>query len=76
MADQAKNSDADAKPPVFQNRSEGITLWAEKDKNGNEFLRLNLPMGLGSVPVFVNESGFKAVRDEFNDFVENLQKQG
>ncbi len=73
MSKDESSSESGAKPPLFHNRNQGVTLWAETDKNGNTFLRVNLPLNLGSIPVFVNDSGYKALRDEFNDFTENLE---
>lgn len=74
MPEEAEDPDTVSRPPLFQNRSQGVTLWADEDKNGNMFLRVSLPLNLGNVSVFVNESGFKALRDEFNQFVDNLEK--
>lgn len=75
MSKEESSSESGSRPPLFQNRSQGVTLWAEEDKNGDTFLRVNLPLNLGSVPVFVNDSGYKALRDEFNQFADNLKPE-
>lgn len=60
------------KPPLFENESHGVTLWIDKDKNGNNFLRLKLPLGLGTIPLFVNDSGYDNVQKNFNQLVDYL----
>lgn len=60
-------------PPLFENEDHGVTLWVDEDKNGNSFLRMRLPLGLGTVPVFVNDSGYDDVQDSFNRLIEHIQ---
>ncbi|MCJ7478553.1 MAG: hypothetical protein MUP63_00040 [Candidatus Nanohaloarchaeota archaeon QJJ-7] len=60
-------------PPLFENEDHGVTAWAEEDKNGNFFLRIRLPLGLGTVPLFVNDSGYDNIHDAFNRLVEHVQ---
>jgi len=40
--------------PALVNRNEGAAAWWMKDKNGNEFLSVKLPLGL-HVNLFPNE---------------------
>lgn len=60
-------------PPLFENEDHGVTLWVDEDKNGNSFLRMSLPLGLGTVPVFVNDSGYDEIQDSFNRLIEHVQ---
>lgn len=62
------------KPPLFDNEDHGVTVWADQDKNGNYFLRLRLPLGLGTVPLFVNDAGYEGLQESINRLVEHHQK--
>lgn len=58
-------------PPLFINRDEGLTAWLDKDKNGNYFLRLRLPLGLGNVPIFLNDAVYEGIQKNFDKLVEH-----
>jgi len=62
-------------PPMFVNRDEGLTAWLDKDKNGNYFLRLKLPLGLGTVPIFLNDAVYEGIQKNFDKLVEHHLKQ-
>ena len=58
-------------PPLFRNDDHGLTAWVDKDTNGNYFLRLRLPLGLGTVPLFVNNAAYPDLEKSFNKLVEH-----
>lgn len=58
-------------PPMFVNRDEGLTAWLDKDKNGNYFLRLRLPLGLGNIPIFLNDTVYSGIQKNFDKLVEH-----
>jgi hypothetical protein len=62
------------KPPLFDNEDHGVTIWADQDKNGNYFLRLRLPLGLGTVPLFVNDAAYEGLQESVNRLIEHHQK--
>lgn len=62
-------------PPLFVNRDEGLTAWLDKDKNGNYFLRLRLPLGLGTVPIFLNDAVYEGIQKNFDKLVEHHLEQ-
>lgn len=58
-------------PPMFVNRDEGLTAWLDKDKNGNYFLRLRLPLGLGTVPIFLNDAVYEGIQKNFDKLADH-----
>lgn len=58
-------------PPLFRNDDHSLTAWVDKDTNGNYFLRLRLPLGLGTVPLFVNNAAYPDLEKSFNKLVEH-----
>lgn len=65
------DSDEKRRPPLFRNDDHGITAWVDEDRNGNYFLRLRLPLGIGTVPIFVNDSEYVNLRENFNKLVDH-----
>ncbi|MBY6294275.1 hypothetical protein GLU60_02705 [Nanohaloarchaea archaeon H01] len=61
--------DSENNPPLFHNRDHGVTCWVEEDKNGDNYLRLKLPLGIGSIPLFLNDSAYKCIQNDFNEMV-------
>lgn len=59
------------RPPLFKNDDHGITGWIDEDKNGNYFIRLRLPLGLGTVPIFVNDIEYKGLQENFDKLVKH-----
>ena len=56
-------------PPLLQNRENAVTGWIDRDMNGDYFIRLNLPIGLGNIPIFLNDSQYQNIQEEFNQLV-------
>ncbi|MFB6209786.1 MAG: hypothetical protein ABEJ56_06665 [Candidatus Nanohaloarchaea archaeon] len=73
----SQNQDENSKnrPPLFQNRDQSVTGWIDEDRNGDYFLRLRLPLGLGSIPIFLNDAEYEEAQDGFNELVEKRVKQ-
>ncbi len=61
-------------PPLMENEDHGITLWADEDKNGNIFFRLKLPLGMGRIPVFVNDAAYPGIQEYLNQLVEKVRE--
>lgn len=62
-------------PPMFVNRDEGLTAWLDRDKNGNYFLRLRLPLGLGNIPIFLNDTVYSGIQENFDKLVDHHLEQ-
>lgn len=75
MDDEIEFGDSENKrdPPLFENEDHGITAWINEDKNGNYYLVLRLPLGLGTVPLFVNDSGYDDGQSSFNRLVDHIR---
>jgi len=58
--------------PILTGGDENLAAWVSEDKQGNYYLSVELPLGLGSVPVFVNDP----FKDAFNQMVTYLIDQG
>ncbi len=60
------------KRPVLENNSHGAAAWLHKDKNGNAYLSIRLPLGLGNLNLFpVNDT----MEDALNQLSEYLDEQ-
>lgn len=58
--------------PVLENNSEGSAAWLHKDKNGNAYLSIRLPLGLGSLNLFpANDT----MEDALNQLSQYLEEQ-
>jgi len=53
--------------PVFQNRDEGVAVWLNTDKNGDGYLSIRLPLGLGYVNVFAVDDDLGTVLKQYKD---------
>lgn len=60
--------------PVFSNNDIGATAYPEKDKNGNWYLRVNLPL-VGSVNLFVNNGSHDGLESSWNKLVEHYNSK-
>ena len=58
--------------PLLTGGDENMAGWVSKDRQGNYYLSLELPLGLGSVPLFVNDS----FKDVFNQMITSLINEG
>lgn len=71
-----KNSDGKGfdwdRPPLFHNNDLGISVWPGKDKNGNFYLRVSLPL-VKNFNVFVNNGAFNGLDSDFNKLVEHYK---
>lgn len=56
--------------PIFINRNESVAAWPDTDTNGDTFLRVRLPLGLGTVPLFANENRDGSIKERFNELVQ------
>ena len=54
--------------PLLTGGDENLTGWVSQDKQGNYYLSLDLPLGLGRTPMFVND----AFKDAFNQMIQHL----
>lgn len=62
-----------SKKPVLSNNQEGVAAWLDTDKNGNTYLSLKLPLGLGHVNIFPQG---EESREGFNKLTDHLQEGG
>jgi hypothetical protein len=58
--------------PILDNSSEGVAAWLNRDKNGNAYLSIDLPIGLGSVALFPSND---KVRDALNQLADYLDEE-
>lgn len=58
--------------PLFTNDDEGAAAWLHTDKNGNAYLSIKLPLGLGSLNLF---PATDAVENALNRLHEHLADQ-
>jgi len=56
--------------PIFANGDEAVAAWANEDKNGNYYLSVRLPLGLGTVNLFTQDE----FKEAFNQFVEHIKE--
>ena len=74
----SSNKDSEARTkaksnlPLLVGGDENLAAWVAQDNNGNYYLSMELPLGLGSVPVFVND----IFKDSFNQMIEYLIDKG
>lgn len=60
-------------PPLFQNDQLGIAGWPGKDKDGNIYLRISLPL-VENFTLFINDNQFpKGLKEDFNKLVEKYE---
>ncbi|MDY6777796.1 MAG: hypothetical protein SVU32_03960 [Candidatus Nanohaloarchaea archaeon] len=58
--------------PFLENGREGAAAWLNKDKNGNAYISVRLPLNLGSLNLFpTNEK----VEDALNQLLDYLEEQ-
>lgn len=53
-SENQKGSGSNNEKPFLVNRDEGVAAWVNTDKNGNAYLSVKLPLGLGYVNLFAN----------------------
>ncbi|MFB6295143.1 MAG: hypothetical protein ABEI97_05260 [Candidatus Nanohaloarchaea archaeon] len=59
--------------PLLVNRPQGVAAWPDTDTNGDVFLRVKLPLGLGTFPLFPNDNRDDDLRERFNGLVHGGQ---
>lgn len=57
--------------PLFSNNDIGVAAYPKKDKNGNWYLAVNLPLGLGPIHLFVNNGSYDNLDESFNKLVDH-----
>ncbi len=59
------------KLPILDNDSEGAAAWLHRDKNGNAYLSVKLPLGLGSLNLFPSNDTVKDALNQLMDYLED-----
>lgn len=65
-----EDEDREHKRPFLENRSEGSAAWLNKDKNGNAYISIRLPLGLGSLNLFPVNDGVEDALNQLLDYLE------
>lgn len=60
--------------PLFSNNSIGATAYPSKDKNGEWYLRLQLPL-VGNVNLFVNDGAHEGLKQSFGKLVDHFNQK-
>lgn len=60
------------KLPILENNSDGAAAWLHRDKNGNAYISVKLPLGLGSLNLFATND---TVSDALNQLADYLEEQ-
>lgn len=60
--------------PIFTNNDIGVTAYPQKDKNGNWYLRVNLPL-VGSVNLFANNGSHEGLESSWNKLVDHFNSK-
>lgn len=71
-SDSSDEGEQQHKRPVLENNSHGAAAWLHKDKNGNSYLSIRLPLGLGSLNLFPTND---TMEDALNQLAEYLEQQ-
>lgn len=79
MADTIFDGDSDGdrdggdkQLPILDNNSQGAAAWLHEDKNGDAYLSVRLPLGLGNLNLFPTND---TVRDALNQLIDYLDEQ-
>lgn len=59
--------------PILENDSEGAAAWLHRDKNGNAYLSVKLPLGLGSLNLFPSSDTVEDALNQLADYLEEEQ---
>jgi len=76
--DNSQNQDQDYDfdfngAPLFTNNNIGVAVYPQKDKNGNWYLKINLPL-VDDVRVFVNNNSHEGLEESFNKLVDHFNE--
>lgn len=63
------NSDDSKRLPLFTNDSEGAAAWLNTDKNGDAYLSISLPLGLGNLQLFPRDDEIKDVLNQMHEYL-------
>lgn len=72
-------SDADdeepdrSKMPILENSSEGVAAWLNRDRNDNAYIRVRLPLGLGSLSLFPANDRIEDALNQLADYLEEAE---
>lgn len=58
--------------PILENDSQGAAAWLHEDKNGNAYLSVRLPLGLGSLNLFPSND---TMEDALNQLATYLEEE-
>lgn len=60
------DSDSSKRMPLLTNDSEGAAAWLNTDKNGDAYLSISLPLGLGNLQLFPRDDEIKEVLNQMH----------
>jgi dolichyl-phosphate-mannose--protein O-mannosyl transferase len=60
--------------PLFSNNDQGVTIYPQKDKNGNWYLKVNPPL-VDSFNVSVNNNAHEGLEESFNKLVDHFNSK-
>lgn len=76
-ADDTDDSDSDQRRlPILENDSEGAAAWLHRDRNGNAYLSVKLPLGLGSLNMFPSNDTVEDAMNQLADYLEEEMDRG
>lgn len=64
------NDDSSGRRPVLTNDNEGSAAWMNTDKNGNAYVSVRLPLGLGSLNLFPASDEVENALNQLHDHLE------
>ena len=70
-SEEQNDSESSGDVPIFANGDQAVAVWANEDKNGDFYLSVKLPLGLGSVNVFTRDE----FKEAFNSFVQHIREE-
>lgn len=73
FGDSDKSSSSDGNDsnrlPLLTNDSEGAAAWLNTDKNGDAYLSISLPLGIGNLQLFPRDDDVKDVLNQMHDYL-------
>lgn len=62
------------KRPILENSSQGAAAWLHHDKNGNAYLSVKLPLGLGNLNLFPTNDSMEDALNQLADYLDEQEE--
>lgn len=74
-ADSGEGTQTRHKRPILENNNDGAAAWLHRDKNGNAYLSIKLPLGLGSLNLFPVNDTMSDALNQLSEYLENQDEE-